>query len=336
MANIVKNDDEIENAFDALISVSEVLQERNYVSMSLFFDHIMHTFRDKLYSTPIPKNIESSYDGIQLSDNYAESDFNKLLDGFMNNEPLHAKYASKILRDAAAQLGKYENLRACDFTRSKTKLTGIVIVGDLHGSLNDLHHIIKKYGIPGEKNRFIFNGDFVNRGPKQIEVLLLLLYSFLMYPSRVFLNRGNHEDIAMNMNQNFSPNFHTDVKTKYGKYANTIFNEAQEVFRNLPIATIVKNNAGFKCFVVHGGISNRVDLKYVQNRLPRKQFKNITKASKVEPSMSHAAELLADLLWSDPFGKQRQAPGLKQDILRNYGNFRFEFLKLNKKKFLKF
>lgn len=318
MADVVKSDD-VENAFDALISVSEVLQERNYVSMSLFFDHVMHTFRDKLDSTPIPKQIEASYKGIQLSDNYAESDFNRLLEGFMKNEPLHAKYALRILKDAATQLAKYENLRASDLTRCKTKLSGFVIVGDLHGSLNDLHHIVQKFGIPGQKSRFIFNGDFVNRGPKQIEVLLVLLYSFLMNPSRVFLNRGNHEDIAMNMNLNFAPNFHTDVKTKYARYANTIFNEAQEVFRNLPIATIIKNNAGFKCFVVHGGISNRVDLKYVQKSLPRKEFKYITKASKLDPSIAHAAELLADLLWSDPFGEKRQAPGHKEDILRNYG-----------------
>ena len=134
MADVVKSDD-VENAFDALISVSEVLQERNYVSMSLFFDHVMHTFRDKLDSTPIPKQIEASYKGIQLSDNYAESDFNRLLEGFMKNEPLHAKYALRILKDAATQLAKYENLRASDLTRCKTKLSGFVLNGTITSSL---------------------------------------------------------------------------------------------------------------------------------------------------------------------------------------------------------
>ena len=177
-----------------------------------------------------------------------------------------------------------------------------------------------KYGIPGKRNRFIFNGDFVDRGQNQVEVLLTLLYAFIMYPTRVFLNRGNHEDLALNMNQNFSPNFYSDVKLKYGRYANAIFNEAQNVFKTLHIATTVNNKAGFKCFVVHGGISNRVDLRYLQKHVPRRQFSVIAKASKVEPSLSHAAEILADLLWSDPYGENRKAPGLEKDILRNYGN----------------
>ena len=50
----------------------------------------------------------------------------------------------------------------------------------------------------------IFKGDFVDRGPKQCEVLLTILYAFLLFPNRVFLNRGNHEDISLNLYLNLS------------------------------------------------------------------------------------------------------------------------------------
>ena len=76
----------------------------------------------------------------------------------------------------------------------------------MHGSFKDLYYLIQKFGTPGKNYRFIFNGDFVDRGPQQCEVLLTILYAFLLYPNRVFLNRGNHEDLSLNLNKNFNAN----------------------------------------------------------------------------------------------------------------------------------
>jgi len=55
---------------------------------------------------------------------------------------------------------------------------GIVlnIVGDLHGSLDDLVEIFtNQTGWPSAENRYIFNGDFVDRGTQGIEVYFALL-----------------------------------------------------------------------------------------------------------------------------------------------------------------
>lgn len=66
-------------------------------------------------------------------------------------------------------------------------------------------------GLPSSENPYIFNGDFVDRGKKGLEVFLLLLACFLAFPNGVFLNRGNHEDSVMNARYGFI----REVQQKY-------------------------------------------------------------------------------------------------------------------------
>jgi hypothetical protein len=149
----------------------------------------------------------------------------------------------------------------------------------------------------------------LDRGPNQCEVLLTLLFSFLLYPTRVFLNRGNHEDISLNLNINFDPNFKKDCMLKFNKYGMIFFNQCQRLFRRLPLATVIENKIGFRLFVCHGGLSDRVDLNYLACHLNRFQFASVTysgnKIAEQQPSASderkrRAIEQLSDLLWSDP------------------------------------
>lgn len=65
--------------------------------------------------------------------------------------------------------------------------------------------------MPSTCNPYVFNGDYVDRGKKGLEVLLLLLSLHLTFPNTVFLNRGNHEDSVMNMRYGFS----REVEAKY-------------------------------------------------------------------------------------------------------------------------
>lgn len=65
--------------------------------------------------------------------------------------------------------------------------------------------------MPSTCNPYVFNGDYVDRGKKGFEVLLLLLSLHLASPNTVFLNRGNHEDSVMNLRYGFS----REVEAKY-------------------------------------------------------------------------------------------------------------------------
>ncbi len=283
-----------ENAINALINVNEMIQERNFTSMSNFFDDLYSLVNAKLKNKDIqPDNVESSYVGVHINETYEESDFLKMIEGFKSNQMIHAKYALQILKDAIINFEKQPNISNLDLRLHNTRLNTI-IVGDLHGNFKDLYYIIEKFGIPGKNHRFVFNGDFVDRGHQQSEVLLTLVYAYLLHPKSVFLNRGNHEDLSINMNSNFSPNFQEDVKSKFGKYSAVIFNNSQRLFRRLPLATIVENQVGYKCFITHGGISERLDIEYIKWNLNRFSFPSIIL------DKTKSSEQLSDLLWSDP------------------------------------
>jgi len=66
----------------------------------------------------------------------------------------------------------------------------LVVVGDTHGQLADLLCVLDIADLPSKKNFYIFNGDFVDRGPQGPEVLLILYLLKLYAPGCVFLNRG--------------------------------------------------------------------------------------------------------------------------------------------------
>jgi serine/threonine-protein phosphatase PP1 catalytic subunit len=150
----------------------------------------------------------------------------------------------------------------------------IHIVGDIHGHYNDLIHIFNTIGFPSKTNRYLFLGDYVDRGENSIEVICLLFAFKIKYPNNIFLLRGQHECASMNRIYGF----YSEVKRDYNI---RLWKLVTEVFKVIPIAAVVSDTF----FCVHGGIS-----PYLNNI---QQIKDIIRTVDIPYS-----GLLYDLLWS--------------------------------------
>ena len=151
----------------------------------------------------------------------------------------------------------------------------IVVVGDLHGNIADLLRIL--HFQTGSNRKFLFLGDYVDRGPFSIEVITLLLALSLKYPDEYFLIRGNHEFEDINGQYGFLQQIMDEYKDE-GLWKK--FNNAFEYF---PIAAIVNDVT----FCVHGGIAE--GLHHVED------IENFKK-----PIHDFSDHVICDLMWSDP------------------------------------
>jgi len=153
----------------------------------------------------------------------------------------------------------------------------ICVCGDTHGQLYDVISLFEKFGNPGD-TRYIFTGDYVDRGAYSIELLCLYLSYKILFPGHIYLLRGNHETAAVNIEYGF----HDEILSKYHG-DDTIWKAANSLFQLLPVASLIDESY----FLVHGGIYPK--------------FKNITEINNInrrcEPSLD---SLLAQILWSDP------------------------------------
>lgn len=157
----------------------------------------------------------------------------------------------------------------------------IHVCGDIHGQYKDLINIFDRLGYPSNNNRYLFLGDYVDRGEKSIEVFCLLLCYKLLYPHDVFLLRGNHECSSISRIYGF----YDECKRKYNIKLWKLFTD---VFNYMPICAVIGYpNEEPVMMCMHGGISpNLKDLRAI-DKIKR-------------PTEIPDEGTLCDLLWSDP------------------------------------
>lgn len=100
-------------------------------------------------------------------------------EGRISKESCH-----QILNDTLSMLKKEPNL-----LKLKDPVT---VVGDIHGQFYDFVKMLDVGGDP-ENTKYLFLGDYVDRGSFSVEVVLLVYAIKLNYPKTIFLLRGNHE-----------------------------------------------------------------------------------------------------------------------------------------------
>ncbi|XP_055500728.1 serine/threonine-protein phosphatase with EF-hands 1 isoform X2 [Leucoraja erinacea] len=227
---------------------------------------------DRKALDPMPEvaKVPSSYTGPRIVFPLKASDVSTLLKAFKQGKQLHSWYMLQLLQATKNILKTMPNINQLSTHYSKD----ITVCGDLHGHLDDLLLIFHKNGYPMPGNLYVFNGDFVDRGESSVEVVVILFAFLLVYPKDVHLNRGNHEDYVMNIRYGFKK----EVLRKYRLQGQKVLQAFQDVFRWLPLATIIDS----RVLVVHGGISDTTDLGFLAS-LQRHR--------------------IADILWSDPRSK---------------------------------
>ncbi|KAM0675195.1 hypothetical protein GVAV_001539 [Gurleya vavrai] len=228
-------------------------------------------------------------------------------------ETLDIKNLLLILKIGYKKLLELENVVYID------TLDNVYVFGDTHGQFFDTFGVLIniegnglsfKTGFKLDTNKiYIFNGDFVDRGKYSIENYTFLLLLKILYPKNIFLNRGNHEFIDLNIRYGF----YKEIKQKYGIESEKIkssqmyknLNELQYIltafnltFSVLPLATIINR----KVFVVHGGLpEENLTIDQIQ-KLDRKTF---------QYSINESFD---GLMWSDPYNKNDKSKNINRGI----------------------
>ena len=91
---------------------------------------------------------------------FDEASLRALIDFVRAKQPMHLGVAVQLIQAATKQVRKDEPM-ACLADDGQVEF---VVVGDLHGNLEDLLHIIDAAGLPSEDLVYVFDGDFVDRG----------------------------------------------------------------------------------------------------------------------------------------------------------------------------
>ncbi|KAI6188515.1 Serine/threonine-protein phosphatase [Aphelenchoides besseyi] len=161
----------------------------------------------------------------------------------------------------------------------------VLVVGDIHGQFKDLRRMFALTGGPGtytaHSRRYLFLGDYVDRGKNSLECISLLLGYKLAFPQMYNLLRGNHETNSINRVYGFFQ----ELQERFGEAdAETLWRAFNELFAYLPLAALVQN----RILCMHGGLSSHL------NSLD--DIRNIKRP--IEDPSTNA--LACDLLWSDP------------------------------------
>jgi len=199
------------------------------------------------------------------------------LDGFNKT----VEDTTRLLQDENAKVGNLEIIGR--FVRMEPS-GEVVIIGDLHGDLESLVHILQESNVlqkmeKSDSVHLVFLGDYEDRGAFSSEVIYTVLKLKLHFPSQVILMRGNHEgpkDILA-----YPHDLPSQLEYRFGKDWTATYDRISELFRYLYTSVLIRS----RILMVHGGPSLQVqtveDLAYAHASHPK-------------------TSILEDILWSDP------------------------------------
>lgn len=242
---------------------------------------IISTVDRAVSSVTPPASFKPSNDQVFLRNGLPNCEFIK--DHFFHEGRLQEDQAIKIVKQATQLLTAEPNLLSVP--------APVTICGDVHGQYYDLMKLFEVGGDP-KTTKYLFLGDYVDRGSFSIECLIYLYALKITYPNSFWMLRGNHESRHLT-------EYFTFKNECVHKYSQNLYEECITSFNALPLAAIM--NEQFFC--VHGGISPQLtDLDSVRkmNRFREPPTKG----------------LMCDLLWADPI-EEYDEDNIDTDYLNN-------------------
>ena len=163
--------------------------------------------------------------------------------GFSTDDERIEQYCSLVVQDwkkghemLDEELVRYIVLRSREVIMAEPMLVPVAapvrVCGDIHGQIHDLVEIFRTGGAP-PASRYLFLGDYVDRGKYGCECISLLLGYKVLFPDKMFLLRGNHESESVCRTYGFFD----ECKRRFGNIK--LFKEMEHdkyVLRNQEIA----------------------------------------------------------------------------------------------------
>ncbi len=163
-----------------------------------------------------------------------------------------------------------------------------LIIGDIHGDIATISILLEKADIKNHltnNGKVIFLGDYIDRGPYQIETILFLMTLQLSHKNQIILLRGNHEPPRWLIP--YPHDFPIYLRSRYPNRWRKIYELFLEIFDNLPIACISKS----RLLMLHGGIS--------------------VKKTSIQDYQYPDKETLTEILWNDPMNEEGYIPSYR-------------------------
>lgn len=182
----------------------------------------------------------------------------------------------------------------------------VYVFGDIHGNLEDLHFFsdnIWKMGMDLTAGKFLFLGDYVDRGMSSLECVAYLFALKLLHPRKIYLLRGNHETRDVNgwEEHYHEKSFIHQCKDRFGLgMGEKVWEECNQTFDRLPLAAVIDHDI----FCIHGGIPRPVK----EHKSEIQAILSIPNIAAVMPSYDHEEEWMkqvaGDCIWSDPASEE--------------------------------
>ena len=164
----------------------------------------------------------------------------------------------------------------------------VVVVGDTHGDADSSWSAISNHLKGGAT--LLFLGDYVDRGPYQLENLLILLISAEDAPERLLMLRGNHEIPEMNRWYGF-------LEVVSDLYGPGFYSNFSAMFAQLSITALIND----RFLAVHGGLAH--------------SLRSISQLAELPKGAENPSGIVSEVLWNDPdediefFAPNSRGPG---------------------------